>query len=461
MVGEQILAWIDARIKAVKDMSDAQERVLRASNKTELDNALASLPDSVKQSDNIKALSTSKRLDIEGRSIDVDKAVRDVITTALDGWIAKVGELDMKDPAKAKDNLAALSAKVIEVAAATAVIDTTAGAFPNGMGTASSANTKQMLAWLGFGAVLAAVAHDPVKIGVLRPYQDSLEATFRNRRPGDIALFQAYRTRELSPVKIDDLSKLDDAEMNRIEADNDAVYYREIAKWGYSEWFATALSRSATRTLNFSQLVTLARAGIYDKGLAIYSLWGEGLDRVVMPAALKAIETLRDREMYAGFRSMIEPSYVEGDISEEELREYWNLAGVPVKVQDWVIVRLRKRREKAIAKAAKDALGKERDLTQSQISTAYVDGLIKREKAKDDIIRLGYDAAETELLLQIADARIKTPSAAKLKRLPLSDYEKAWKNKLISADAVIARMTGEYDPRDIELEKQLMKGGKA
>jgi len=387
--------------------------------------------------------------------------VSGIFQDALDEWLKTIESYDMRDPTKAKQNLSKLTGDVMKVAAGTAAIDFSMGLWPNGEGTISSMNTKQLLAWLGVGAVVNAVAHDPVKIGMLRPYQDLLEATFRNRRPDDFALFQAYRTRELTPTKAEDLTKLNDTLMDQIEKENQTYYDREIAKWGYSEWFAGALARSATRTLNFSQLVTLARAGIYDKGLAIYSLWGEGLDRVVMPAALTAIETLRDREMYSGFRSMIEPSYVEGDISETELGEYWNLAGIPGKVQAWVLPRLKKRREAYALKQTTGAAVKERDLTVSQVQQAYQNLLMDRAHAQNMILALGYSLDEVKVLLDLAELRRKLPAAQTLKRLTLTDYEKAFKNGILTVTDVIDRMKGEYAPGDIELERKLLEIGKA
>ncbi len=419
------------------------------------------LPPDVQEASTVKALYLQRKVELADVHAGIENPIAGWVEGLLDDWLARIKEYETADPAKAKENLSKLSADVIQIAAASAVVDYTMGVLPNGLGEASSNNTKQLLTWLGFGAVLTAVAHDPVKIGLLRPYQDSLEQTFRNRRPGDMELFQAYRTRELSPVKVDDLSKLDDAEMNRIEADNQKFYDAEIAKWGYSEWFANALARSATRTLGFTQLTTLARAGIFDRGLAIYSLWGEGLDRTVMPQALTALETMRDREMYSGFRSMIEPSYVEGDISEAELREYWGLAGVPVKVQDWVIVRLRKRREAALAKQKGQQAQKERDLTVSQVTQAFQAGLIKRTDANNMITALGYSQAESDILLNLAETRIKAQGGTQLKRLTLTDYEKAYEAKLISLDAVLQRMRGEYTPADIDLEKKLLEAGTA
>lgn len=385
----------------------------------------------------------------------------DFLETALDGWLKQVETIGAASPEEAKAKLITITKYALEVTAGATAIDLALGALPNDMGTVSSNTTRQILTALGVSAVVAAACHDPVKIGVLRPYQDALEQTFRNRRPDDFALFQAYRTRELSPAKVEDLSKLTDDVMTTIEAENDKYYFQEISRWGYSEWFATALSRSATYTLSFSQLVQLAHAGIYDRGLFIYSLWGAGLDKVVMRPALDALETLRDREMYSGFRSMIEPSFVEGDLSEADLKEYWTLAGVPTKVQDWVIVRLRKRRETYAAKQAGTTAAKERDLTVSQITQSFQAGVIKRVDANNMITALGFSQAESDILLNLAETRIKAKGGAALKRLPLSDYEKAQKNKQITIQDVLERMRGEYAAGDIELERKLLEIGKA
>lgn len=456
-----VLDWLKEQWEYNIVLGMAASKMNNASNLNELNTTWDALTDKQKADPHLMKIHEGrmKYLDIEGRTLT--KPFEIFIGESLDKWLALIAKYQTSDPVKAKENLTKLTADVMTLAGTSAAIDIGLGMVSPSAGDASALNTKQMLAWLGVGAVVAAVAHDPVKIGLLRPYQDSLEQTFRNRRPDDNALFQAYRTRELSPIKIDDLSKLTYEEMNRVEADNDAEYFRQISRWGYSEAFALSLSRSATRTLNFSQLVTLARAGIYDKGLSIYSLWGEGLDRVVMPAALTAIETLRDREMYSGFRSMIEPSYIEGDIPEADLVAYWNLAGVPGKVQAWVLPRLKKRREAYTLKQAGSAAVRERDLTVSQVQQAYQNMLMDRARAQNMIIALGYSLEEAKILLDLAELRRKLPAAQTLKRLTLTDYEKAHKNGLITREDVLERMRGEYAPGDIELERKLLEIGKA
>jgi hypothetical protein len=435
---------------------------LRGQNSIESLNVIwDALDDKLRNDPSLQKVYAVRRKEIQTQYQDPQELFEDWIGGALDEWLEKVEEYSKADPSQAKANLSKLSAHVVEVAAASAAIDVSLGMWPGSAGAASSANTKQLLTWLGFGAVLAAVAHDPVKIGLLRPYQDSLEQTFRNRRPDDFGLFQAYRTRELSPTKIGDLSKLDDKGMDAIEAENDAIYSAEISKWGYSEAYAGALSRSATITLNFSQLTALARQGLLNRGLAIYSLWGQGLDRAVMKPALDALMKQNEMASYEGFRSLMEPSYVEGDIPEADLLAYWDRIAVPKDVQGWVLPRLKKRREAYRLKQASSTAQKEKDLTVSQITQAYQADLIKRVDAQNTILALGYSLDEVKILLDLADTRKKTSASAALKRLPLSDYEKAYKSKLISAAAVLQRMEGEYDPRDIALEKQLLEVGKA
>jgi hypothetical protein len=84
-----------------------------------------------------------------------------------------------------------------------------------------------------------------------------------------------------------------------------------------------------------------------------------------------------------------------------------------------------------------------------------------RARAQNMILGLGYQMDETKILLDLAELRRKLPSATSLKRLPLSDYEKAFKNKLITQDEVLERMIDEYSPGDIALEKRLLESGKA
>jgi hypothetical protein len=378
-----------------EEKRDLRVQIYQAKTLQDLDGLEATMPADLRENPDIKQLLYSRRRFIK-TGYTAQNPLTPFIEDMIRKWRDQVSALSTGiTPENAETAVAEITSTVVEIFAAAATLDFILGAMPNGEGYASSNTTKHLLTSLGLGAVLAAVGHDPVKIGLLRPYQDSLEMTFRNRRPDDDALFQAYRTRELSPEKVDDARKLTDADMDRIEADNDRIYNEEIAKWGYSQWFATALARSATRTLSFGNLMALARMGLLDRGTAMYNLWGMGLDRVALPGALDALDSANKVSNYEGFRSMIEPSYVSGDIEESDLIEYWDRINVPKDLQLWVLPRLRKSREKT------------------------------------------------------------------LKRLPLSDYERAYKNKLMRLEDVLDRMRGEYEQGDIELERALLEAGKA
>ena len=455
------LMWLKETIWGGTERSNARMVIYESPNLKDLNLLWDAFPETVRNDPSIQASYVTTRKMHTQRESATPGGFPGFIEGMLSAWLKTIKGYETKDPEQAKRNLSKLTADVMTIAATTAAIDVGLGMLPNSAGTASATNTKEIMKWLGMGAVVAAVAHDPVKIGLLRPYQDSLEQTFRNRRPDDNALFQAYRTRELAPEKVEDLSKLDDTVMNRVEADNDRIYNQEISKWGYSESFALALSRSATRTLSFADLRALANVGYYDRGLSIYSLWGYGLDRVTMKPALDALSIMRDRSMYQGFRSMIEPSYVDGYLSEKDLTDYWTKSGIPPDVQTWILPRMRSRRDAAQLKKTGETVTKEKDLTVSVLQKAYEDELIDRAKAKANIISLGYDANETDILLNIAELRRKTPSTARLKKLTLTDYEKAYRNKIITLEQVIERMKGEYASRDIEIERQLLISGKA
>lgn len=442
-------------------LNQATQSLRKTTNQDELDSVWMELPDDIKSSGGPKLEYAMQKKIFELQKTGFSDPLQAFISGSLDSWLKEVEKYGKADPSQAKENLAKLSAHVIEIAAASATIDAVAGIAPNGLGVVSSTNTKQMLTWLGFGAVLAAVAHDPVKIGLLRPYQDSLEQTFRNRRPDSADLFTAYQQRSLSAVKIEDVEKISDTLMAQIETENEKYYDTEISKWGYSEYFSFALKDSATKTLSFGNLMALAKQGRLNRGMAIFSLWGYGLDRKLMKIALDALDQANETANYEGFRAQIEPAYVEGAIDEASLKDYWKKLHIPQDVQDLMMPRFRRKREVYALKAASSAQGRERDLTVSQLTAAYTAGLTDRTKTQNDILALGYDLAETKIILDLADTRKKLPGSALLKRLPLTDYEKAYKNKLITLAEVLARMQGEYAPEDIALEKKLLEVGKA
>lgn len=391
-----ILDWIeswwseDASIRSTVDYLDSETTEQGVSS------YWAIVEEKYKKDARVQEAYARAALRTKGKTTAFVDPIKQLIQGMLHDWVERVQKYDMSNPAKAEENLAALSAEVLEISAGAFVVELGLGAIPfTQEGPVSSARISQLMAWLGFGATINAIAHDPVKIGILRPYQDSLEATFRNRRPEERWLTQAFSRRIIT---------------------KDA-YDNDIAKWGYSQAFADVMAQTSYRAISFFNLKTIASEGALSADLAKQGLENSG---------------------YPPF--MIQP----------------------------LLDALMKINQKAIDKAAADAAkgtapAKERDLTVSQIQQAYVDGLIKRADAQNMMRELKppYSADEVELLLKLADVRIKTPRVVKLKRLPLTDYEKAHKAKLISEEDVLARMRGEYTEADIELEKTLLKVGKA
>lgn len=380
-----------------------------------------------------------------------------LVSEALDKWLQVLEGYKDLDPEHAKKNLDRITADVMKLTAAVSGAELLLGKTPAADAQILEGISHRTLTWLGFGAVVAAAAHDPVKIGILRPYQDSLEQTFRNKRPDDNMLFQAYRTRELSPEKVADVDQITDADMLRIEEDNDKTFFREMSRHGYDDWYIRSLSFSATYTPRFNDLMQLGRQGLLTRGLAIYSLWGSGYDKLVMKPMLEALMEQNRRGSYEGFRSMIEPAYREGVLDEEDLTAYWTRIGVPAEVQGWVLPRLRKQRQAYKQKQEQAEQQVERDLTMSQVQQAYQYELLPRGEAQNMLLALGYSLDSAKILLDLADLRRKAPVTEGRKRLPLSDYEKAAKHKLISQAEVLGRMKGEYTERDIEIEKMMLE----
>ena len=420
-----------------------------------------SLPPWAKDNDIIKwaydSQLTQKKWEEEGLQAPLLDLVKGYQKAVLEA--GKKYNLDDID--KVDANSSALAADVLSIALGTTAVEFGLGALPNTSGTVATTKVHTLMGWLGVGAVLNAIAHDPVKIALLRPWQDTLEAKYRNRRPGDADLFTAYQQRSLSSTKIEDVNAITDKVMTTIETENDAYYDTEIAKWGYSEYFSNALKDAATKTLSFGNLMALAKQGRLNRGMAIFSLWGYGLDRRLMKIALDALDQANETANYEGFRAQIEPAYIEGSIDEASLLDYWNKLHIPQDVQKLMIPRFRKKREAYLLKQTTSAPAKERDLTVSQIQQGYQNQLMDRAHSQNAMLTLGYNMDEVKILLDLAEMRRKLPSAQTLKRLTLTDYEKAYKNGLIYQEDVLARMEGEYAPGDIELEKKLLEIGKA
>ncbi len=343
---EDTWEWFEKTIFNPHDINAVMAHIQKIKTLDELETYWSSLPESQRKYGVVDAEYRSRKLKIQGISYD---PVVGFIGKALTDWVEYVKNYMDTTPDNAQANLAEISAKVIEIFGASAAIDMALGAIPTTTeGEVSSRNTKELLKWLGFGAVIAAIAHDPVKIGILRPYQDSLEQTFRNRRPSDVAIFQAYRTRELysaaaaeiqaSPKYIE-FAKIRDAAKGdvpleplhvpyaaEVEEMNDAVLWRELSRYGYSDEYIASLSRSATITPRFNDLMQLARQGLIQtrdataeddlpadllakwegqiSDFALYSLWGAGYDKMTMGPILDSLMTTNRISNYGGFRSM-------------------------------------------------------------------------------------------------------------------------------------------------------------
>ncbi len=414
------------------------------------------LPDWAKTNDVIKWTYEQNLAQAEYTENGLQKEYEGAIKNTVQEWVTYVGQFNDITPENAKEKLAEITAKATEIFAASSLTDMGFGMLPNSAGDVSSRNTKQLLKWLGFGAVIAAIAHDPLKIGVLRPYQDMLEATFRNRRPDYQGILNAYKQRSLSTIPITDINQITDQVMDEVEADNNVNMDAYGATWGYPQKWITIEKDAATRAMTFGNLSSMAKMGHYNRQLAIFSLWTFGLDRRLMYPALDALETMRDVGLWKGFRSMVEPGYVQGLLDADDMKEYWTRILVPQQVQDWALTRLTKSREKFLAKEDKQLAALNKDLTKADWTKAYQNSLISLDEYRAALVKLGYDAAEQDMLIKLADLGLKQAKAASCKRLSLSDYELAHRNSLITSDQVLQRMQGEYCPADIALEGQLI-----
>lgn len=453
---EGILQWYDSIWGHQGQVESAVRSMQAALTEETLDTHFNSLPIEIKSDPAVVSGYMARLEQVRGVKIEFRDPLAKFIDGRLTDWVEFVKQYNDISPEESQKALSDLSAKVIELFGASAAIDMAAGMWPGSAGDASAINTKELLKWLGFGAIIAAIAHDPVKIGILRPYSDMLEATFRNRKPEYVGILNAYKQRSLSTISITNTDDITDEIMDEIEVDNNVNMDAYGAQWGYPQKWINIEKDAATKAMTFGNLMAMARLGYYDRGMSIFSLWTYGIDRRLMKNALQAIETSRDVGMWKGFRSMVEPSYVQGLIEESDLTEYWTKILVPADVQEWALARLRNSRAKFAAKELKLQNAASKDLTKSDWTKAYQLNLISLIEYQSKLTTLGYDQTEIALLVKLADAGKKTSTSGGCKKLPLTDYELAHRNGLITSDQVLERMAGEYCEADIALEKQLI-----
>jgi hypothetical protein len=479
MVGEGILGWIRGVIAGSDRTNNVFSALEEAAQNGELDEAYAALPQEDQDNLIIKAHIPLWRIVNSMRKSDIVNPVDAMLTFALDKWIAHVGEYKLTKPEDAKQRLVDEMKFMIGLVAQMHAAQKLLSKVPWANSPALDETIKKSMTWLGFGAVLNAIAHDPVKIGMLRPWMQNLEATFRNRSLDQVSAIEAYIQRSLSEsrvvddpnipvggemrdvdgkqVRFYDLAKMRDEDMDAIEVENDAMLDLTMAKYGTTPWGVSVIQDYATKSLSFGNLSQLARMGHHQRDIALFSLWGYGLDRRLMKRSLDALETIQNVSLWKGFRSMVEPGYVQGLIDADDMKEYWTHILVPQQVQDWAMVRLTKQREKFAAKEEKQQAALNKDLTQASYLKAYKMELISGPELKTKLKDMGYDDNEASLLVAIADKEKQPGTATACKKLPLSDYELAHRNNLLTIDQVLARMNGEYCQADIDLEGQLLQ----
>jgi hypothetical protein len=232
------------------DQYDSIQKLRGVKSSTELETVWQSLPSGVQSGDAVLREYNIQKKVFDIQKNGVDNPLTPLIQSMLDDWKTKIEKYDLKDPTKANETLASLAADVLAVSSTAAIVELALGALPNGEGTVASTKVSQLMGWLGFGAVINAVAHDPVKIGLLRPYQDTLEAQFQNRRPEERYLIAAV-TRQLM---------------------SQADYDREMSKWGYPPAFRTIMTQASYRSLSFSNLMAIAKQGLLTPELATANL---------------------------------------------------------------------------------------------------------------------------------------------------------------------------------------------
>lgn len=412
-----------------------------------------------------------------------NKDIVDPFTQIVAGWMDAIKDITSRykldDPENALENAAKMGKEIMALNTVIQTLEFALGALPNGMGTVAATKVHSMWTWLGFGAVINAVAHDPVKIGVLRPWMQTLEAHYRNRSLDQVSAMEAYIQRSLSEsrvvddpsipvggelrevdkkeVRFYDLAKITDTDMDAIEVENDAMLDLTMAKYGTTKWGVSVMQDYATRSLSFGNLSQLARMGHHQRDIALFSLWGFGLDRRLMKRSLEALDTIQTVSLWKGFRSMVEPGYVQGLIDADDMKEYWTHILVPKQVQDWAMVRLTKSREKYLAKEQKQLGALTKDITKADWTTAFVIGNTDESTFRAKLTNLGFDNEEVDVLVANAKSRIKNDTVKACKKLPLSDYELAHRNGLLTIDQVLTRMQGEYCQADIDLESQLLQ----
>lgn len=111
-----------------------------------------------------------------------------------------------------------------------------------------------------------------------------------------------------------------------------------------------------------------------------------------------------------------------------------------------------------ISKAAVERVAKERDLTLTQIYKGVKVNKIERPDALDLIMGLGYDKAESSLLLDIYAPEDETASAAKARELTKSDVKAALKvGELNESQALEKLLELRYTPEDANILLNIFK----
>jgi len=377
-------------------------------------------------------------------------AMRDKLVSISDRWI-KQPFLAWHDliaaPSEFTPEAAAAMSKtfipgVIAASAAIEAADTLAQMLPFGMDTDSIGKFGEQV-WHRWGltAATAATFQSPARIGLMRNLDYYYNEKFRSQKLKDVQAYDGVRYREfltesewaafegdvdldkpieeMTPDEIAAWAAKASGAVDSVEYTN-TDRFREAMKWlGYKEDDILLQDRAAKHAPNLMMLRQMAMRGFFDAKFMARSIFKGGFDNWAIKPMLNFLGYMAQEGTWVGYRDAAQSAFVKGLIDEEELRSVLIKIHVPNFLLDPIIETNKLKK-----------VHTERDLTTTQLLSAYLKGTISREECITELKGMGYTSESAEVLVKTKEST-EQPSV----RIPtLAQFSRAFREGLISEE---------------------------
>jgi len=376
------------------------------------------------------------------------------------GWWDFIANPREFSPTDAVDMSKTFIPGAIGATAAVSSADTLAQMLPFGLDT-SGIGIFENKVWtrLGLAAATAATFQSPIRIGLNK----NLDYYYNNRfRSQKLALPQAYdgvRYREfltesewasfesdiklpksievMTPEEIADWAAKAAKAVDGVEVTNTQRFMEALSWLGFKEDDILLQDRAAKTAPSSMMLRQMAMRGFFDAEFFARATFKGGFDNWAIKPMLNFYAYMAQEGLWTGYREAAQSAFTKGLIDEDELRSILKRIHVPELLIEPII------------ETQKLKIGhKDRDLTTTQLLSAYSKGVLTREEILTELKGLGYSETLAETLVKTKESSIK-PAV----RMPtLSQFSRAFREGIITEEDFRANLDKRgYEQQYIDL----------